>query len=76
MEDAKCAGNFAKCADDLACRPTVTTNLVCPRSCQFIAHRDLQLMTDVILSRGMPGCWPPPAGAPPVEVFFSNPDML
>lgn len=40
------------------------------------AHRDLQLMTDVVLSRGMPGCWPPPAGAPPVEVYFSNPDML
>lgn len=40
------------------------------------AGRDLQLMTDVILSRGMPGRWPPPAGAPPVEVFFSNPDML
>lgn len=33
-------------------------------------------MTDVVLSRGMPGCWPPPAGAPPVEVYFSNPDML
>lgn len=37
--------------------------------------RDLQLMVDVLLSRGTPG-HPPPPGAPPVEVYLSNPDLL
>lgn len=30
-------------------------------------YRDLQLMTDVIMSRGVPGRHHPPADAPPVE---------
>lgn len=32
-------------------------------------------MVDVLLSRGTPG-HPPPPGAPPVEVYLSNPDLL
>ena len=32
-------------------------------------------MTDVVLSRGTPGHDPAP-GAPHVEVFFSNPDLV
>ncbi|KAI3431576.1 hypothetical protein D9Q98_004626 [Chlorella vulgaris] len=38
-------------------------------------YRDLQLITDVLLSRGMPGHTSPP-DAPPVAVYFSNPDLL
>jgi ribonucleotide monophosphatase NagD (HAD superfamily) len=32
-------------------------------------------MVDVLLSHGAPGHDPPP-GSPPVDVFFSNPDLL
>ena len=32
-------------------------------------------MIDVLTSRGAPGHAPPP-GTPPVEVYFSNPDLL
>ncbi|PSC67257.1 HAD-superfamily subfamily IIA hydrolase [Micractinium conductrix] len=38
-------------------------------------YRELQLMIDVLTSRGAPGHAPPP-GTPPVEVYFSNPDLL
>jgi hypothetical protein len=31
---------------------------------------------DVVLSHGQPGVHPPPAGAEPVRIFFSNPDLL
>ena len=56
------------------CRPAVPSTwarvLPPPPPCS-----ELQLMIDVLTSRGAPGHAPPP-GTPPVEVYFSNPDLL
>ncbi len=40
-------------------------------------YRDLQLIVDVVMSGGVPQRkGGPPAGAPPVQLYFSNPDLL
>jgi ribonucleotide monophosphatase NagD (HAD superfamily) len=38
--------------------------------------RDLQLLTDVLLTRGVPTRLAAPEGAPPVALYFSNADLL
>lgn len=39
-------------------------------------YRDAQLALDIVLSGGVPGRERPLEGAPPVQLFISNPDML
>ncbi|GAB4814223.1 hypothetical protein N2152v2_001269 [Parachlorella kessleri] len=39
-------------------------------------YSELQIMMDVLTSKGVPGRRHTPQAAPPVEVFFSNPDLL
>lgn len=39
-------------------------------------YRDLQLITDVIMSGGVMGRSEPPAGGQPVPLYYSNPDII
>lgn len=39
-------------------------------------YKELQVMMDVLTSKGVPGRKNPPADAADVQVFFSNPDLL
>ncbi|WIA28754.1 hypothetical protein OEZ86_011287 [Tetradesmus obliquus] len=50
--------------------------LVCSDPAGSDWYQDLQLLTDVITSHGVPSRTQPVPGSQPVQLFFSNPDLV